>query len=186
VLLLYERLPSPPESVTEILPRIVASVISNTPALYVVFVPAEKCARTFEAELSILACASARLGPVYVYIPVPLLYVNDPSPPLSVTPRLALALAVVKYKFEPSAKSAVSSPARLLGAPVTLPVRLPMKPDDAVIDLLTVKVSALSKKLNVAVSLLLFNTKLDVTLSPSLFTVKMFPAKLVTLTVVFS
>ena len=72
--MLYAKLPSPPESVTEILPRIVASVIPNCPALYVVFVPAEKC-----------ACTSAALGPVYSITPVPEVYVNEPSPPESVT-----------------------------------------------------------------------------------------------------
>jgi len=123
--LLYAKLPSPPESVTETFPRIVESVIPNCPALYVVFVPAEKCARTFVAELSILACTSARLGPVYVYIPVPLLYVNEPSPPLSVTPRLALALAFVKYKFVPSDKLDVLWLAILLTVPVTAPVTGP-------------------------------------------------------------
>ena len=74
------------------------------------------------------------------------------------------------------------SPDKLEGAPVNGPIN----PADAVIDLLEFKVSALSKKLSVAESLLLFKTILDVTLSPSLFTVKIFPAKLVTLTVVFS
>ena len=76
--LLYAKLPSPPESVTETFPRIVESVIPNCPALYVVFVPAEKC-----------ACTSAALGPVYVKTPVVLLYAKLPSPPVSVTLRVA-------------------------------------------------------------------------------------------------
>ena len=72
------------------------SEILNDPAEYVVLVPLEKC-----------ACTSAALGPVYVITPLLLLYDKEPSPPLSVTEMADLALASVKYKLLPSAKSVV-------------------------------------------------------------------------------
>ena len=46
-------------------------------------------------------------GAVYVITPLLLLYDKEPSPPLSVTEMADLALASVKYKLLPSAKSVV-------------------------------------------------------------------------------
>ena len=79
------------------------SVILIVPDEKVIPVPPVKCKYTSDA-----------LGPVYVNTPDTLLYANDPSPPVSVTLIDALALASVKYLFDPSTRSSVFADAILV------------------------------------------------------------------------